>query len=85
MKKLNKKKPIIGFSIGDINGIGPEILIKSLSNKNLTNHFTPLVYCNFEIIDYSNSLFYGIPSPLLNSYNFCKNQHIQTSNYTLFI
>ena len=56
MKKINKKKPIIGFSIGDINGIGPEILIKSLSNKNLTNLFTPLVYCNFEIIDYYSKI-----------------------------
>jgi len=56
MKKLNKKKPIIGFSIGDINGIGPEILIKSLSNNNLTNLFTPLVYCNYEIIDYYSKI-----------------------------
>ena len=56
MKKLIKKKPIIGFSIGDINGIGPEILIKSLSNDNLTNLFTPLVYCNFEIIDYYSKI-----------------------------
>ena len=56
MKKLNKKKPIIGFSIGDINGIGPEILIKSLSNYNLTKLFTPLVYCNFEIIDYYSKI-----------------------------
>ena len=56
MKKLNKKKPIIGFSIGDINGIGPEILIKSLSNHNLTKLFTPLVYCNFEIIDFYSKI-----------------------------
>ena len=55
-KKLNKKKPIIGFSIGDINGIGPEILIKSLSNHNLTKLFTPLVYCNFEIIDFYSKI-----------------------------
>ena len=56
MKKLNKKKPIIGFSIGDINGIGPEILIKSLSNYNLTKLFTPLVYCNSEIIDFYSKI-----------------------------
>ena len=32
MEKENNKKSILGFSIGDVNGIGPEILIKSLSN-----------------------------------------------------
>ena len=52
MKKKNKEKPIIGFSIGDINGIGPEILIKSLSNDAILNQFTPVIFCNPEIINY---------------------------------
>lgn len=52
MKKENKKKPILGFSIGDINGIGPEILIKSLSNNKIISLFTPIIFCNPEIIDF---------------------------------
>ena len=57
MKKENNKKSILGFSIGDVNGIGPEILIKSLSNKKLIDLFTPIIFCNPEIIDYYCKLF----------------------------
>ena len=63
--KKEKKKPIIGFSIGDINGIGPEILIKSLSNNKIVNLFTPIIFCDPEIIDFysiilKNKLNYNI-------------------------
>ena len=37
-------KPIIGFTIGDINGIGPEILLKTLSDNRILKQLTPVVY-----------------------------------------
>ncbi|WP_028297982.1 4-hydroxythreonine-4-phosphate dehydrogenase PdxA [Olivibacter sitiensis] len=36
----------IGISIGDINGIGLEIIIKSLADNRILDFFTPIVYGN---------------------------------------
>lgn len=37
-------KPIIGISIGDINGIGAEVTMKSLLDNRTYKNFTPLIY-----------------------------------------
>lgn len=34
----------VGISIGDINGIGMEVIIKALSNPHIFQYFTPIVY-----------------------------------------
>src|SRR3982751_5783047 len=34
----------IGISIGDVNGIGLEVIIKTLSNPAILNYCTPIVY-----------------------------------------
>lgn len=52
-----KSKPIIGISIGDINGIGPEIIIKALDDPRLTSYCTPLIYANGSIISYYRKAF----------------------------
>lgn len=36
--------PKIGITIGDINGVGPEIIIKSFSEDNFLNRCTPIIY-----------------------------------------
>jgi len=45
-------KPIIGVSIGDVNGIGPEIIIKTFENEKLLNYCTPVIYGSGKIINY---------------------------------
>lgn len=42
MHEHNKIK--IGISIGDINGIGIEVLLKTLIDNRILEHFTPIVY-----------------------------------------
>ncbi len=39
-----KNKPIIGISIGDINGIGAEVTMKALLDNRTFKSFTPLIY-----------------------------------------
>ena len=39
-----KQKPILGISIGDINGIGPEVILKALADARVYANFTPLIY-----------------------------------------
>lgn len=43
-------KPTIGISIGDVNGIGPEIILKALSEINLDDS-TPLIISPKEVLD----------------------------------
>lgn len=46
------QKPIIGFSCGDINGIGLEIIIKLLSNNAINDLCTPVVFCSNKCINF---------------------------------
>jgi len=43
---MPNKIPIIGFTTGDLNGVGLEILIKTLSNKSFTELCTPVVFAS---------------------------------------
>ena len=44
-KDTPKKQQIrVGISIGDINGIGPEVIIKSLKDLRVLEEFTPIIY-----------------------------------------
>ena len=40
------QKPIIGFSSGDINGIGLEIIIKALSDTHILDMCTPVIFAS---------------------------------------
>ncbi|MDE1192211.1 MAG: 4-hydroxythreonine-4-phosphate dehydrogenase PdxA [Arachidicoccus sp.] len=46
------EKPIIGITCGDINGIGIEIIIKSLADNRILDICTPIVYANTKSINF---------------------------------
>jgi 4-hydroxythreonine-4-phosphate dehydrogenase len=37
-------KPIIAFTVGDINGVGPELIMNAFSNEKLLSMCTPVIY-----------------------------------------
>ncbi|MBO4475664.1 MAG: 4-hydroxythreonine-4-phosphate dehydrogenase PdxA [Bacteroidales bacterium] len=41
---MQKRKPIVGITQGDSNGIGYEVIIKALSDNRILDFFTPVVY-----------------------------------------
>ncbi len=43
-------RPKIGITIGDFNGVGPEIIIKALSDVRINKIFTPVIYGSSKII-----------------------------------
>lgn len=45
-------KPVIGITIGDINGIGPEIIIKTLSDDRIYNFCVPVVYGSTRVLSH---------------------------------
>ncbi len=51
----NKLK--IGFTLGDVNGIGPEVLIKALEDKRILGLCTPVIYGSNRIISFYKKMF----------------------------
>lgn len=46
----------IGITLGDLNGIGLEVIIKTLSNSNICNLCTPIIYANSKIVAYHKNI-----------------------------
>jgi 4-hydroxythreonine-4-phosphate dehydrogenase len=53
-KNMNQEmqKPVIGFSCGDLNGIGIEIIIKALSDSRILDFCTPVIFANNKSINF---------------------------------
>ena len=49
---MNKKKLKVGISVGDPNGIGIEVILKSLQNPETLKLFNPIIFANIKIIEY---------------------------------
>jgi 4-hydroxythreonine-4-phosphate dehydrogenase len=47
----------VGISIGDFNGIGPEIIMKSLKDKTITDFFTPIIFGSGKLFTYQKNVF----------------------------
>ncbi|MCE2833630.1 MAG: 4-hydroxythreonine-4-phosphate dehydrogenase PdxA [Chitinophagaceae bacterium] len=45
-------RPVVGISIGDINGIGPEIIIKTFSDSRLTEFCIPVLFGSNKVINF---------------------------------
>lgn len=63
------RKPRIAISVGDINGIGYEIIVKSLKDKNILDFFTPVIFGSTKHLNHFKNLvkeesiqFFGINS-----------------------
>lgn len=48
----NKELVRVGITIGDVNGIGPEIIVKSLYDNRILSDFTPIIYGSSKIISF---------------------------------
>lgn len=47
----------ISISIGDYNGIGPEIILKSLRDRGITDFFTPVIFACDRLMNFQNKYF----------------------------
>lgn len=66
----------IGITIGDMNGIGPEVIIKALSNPKVSSLFIPIIYGSSKIMSYHKNIvndqnfsFVSIRNPENAAYN----------------
>jgi len=47
-----KKKVKVGITLGDVAGIGPEIIMKTFSEDHIYKHFTPILFGNPRVLSY---------------------------------
>jgi len=52
---MNQKKPVIGITMGDGAGVGPEIILKSLKNREIYDLCDPLVIGDSKILERAKS------------------------------
>lgn len=45
-------RPVIGITMGDINGIGPELIIKTFSDNRLTEFCTPVIFGSNKVLNF---------------------------------
>ena len=58
MSKSKEGTPVIGITIGDINGIGPEVIIKTLRDSRIMNYMTPVIYGSTKTLNYYRKNFH---------------------------
>ncbi len=61
------KKYKIGISLGDINGIGPEIILKALDHKEVLRHMTPIIYGSGKVLAYHKNMVKNINTSFINA------------------
>ncbi len=50
---MNKQnKIVVGISIGDLNGIGSEVVLKTLQDPRILDFFTPVIFASLEIMNF---------------------------------
>jgi len=49
---MEHQKPIIGITLGDYNGIGPEVILKALSSNRILKICTPVIYGSQRILSF---------------------------------
>lgn len=54
---LKDKKIKVGFSVGDLNGIGGELIVKTLQDKHLLELCTPIIYASSKMITFLGAYF----------------------------
>lgn len=68
-----KQKIRLGISIGDINGIGPEVIIKTFMDPRMCNLLTPVIYGSGKVFSYYRK-------QLDLEFNFFQTQNVGQSN-----
>jgi 4-hydroxythreonine-4-phosphate dehydrogenase len=51
-ERYNPDKPILGISVGDFNGVGPEIIVKTFLDQRIFKFCTPIVYGSGRVFNF---------------------------------
>lgn len=75
-------KPIIGITCGDINGIGTELIIKTLSDNRILEHCTPLIFASNRLINFYRKAMpeYNFNFQIIKEYNRINHKQVNLFN-----
>lgn len=76
---MKDNKIIIGITQGDINGIGYEVIIKTLSDSRLMEMFVPVIYGSSKVLAYHRKAI-NAPNLALNNIKTIKELHSKQIN-----
>ncbi len=51
-----KNKLRIGITVGDLNGVGLEVILKALANPTILDHFIPVIYGSGKVVSYHKNI-----------------------------
>ena len=51
-----EEKPVIGITVGDLNGVGPEVIIKTFSDSRMLELCTPVLFASPKLINFYQKL-----------------------------
>ena len=51
-----QKRPVVGISVGDLNGIGIELIIKTFSDNRIMDFCTPIVFASSKVLNFYRKL-----------------------------
>lgn len=72
-------KPVIGFTCGDLNGIGIELLLKSLSESRLLDYCLPVVFANYKCLNFYRKSLSDINFPYQHAKDLSRLHHRQVN------
>lgn len=78
---MSQHKPVIGISCGDLNGIGIELIIKTLSDNRILEHCTPIIFASGKAINFYRK---SIPETNFNFQNIKDFSRINSKQVNLF-
>lgn len=58
------KKPIVGITMGDVNGIGPQIILKALADERVFKHCQIVIFGSESVVQFYKKTFSGIKTNL---------------------
>lgn len=74
-------KPVIGFTCGDVNGIGTELIIKTLSDLRILEICTPVVFASNKVINFYRKSVPEIVFNFMNIKELSRVNHKQVNIY----
>lgn len=78
---MSDRKPLIGFSCGDINGIGMEVIIKVMADSRITELCTPVIFGNNKMLNFYRK---NIPDINLNCFIAKDSSRINPKQVNIF-
>jgi 4-hydroxythreonine-4-phosphate dehydrogenase len=69
---IQQQKPVIGISVGDVNGIGTELIIKTFSDHRLLEFCTPLIFGSNKLINFYRKSSPELPFNYQNTKDFSR-------------